>query len=95
MKTDVSIQHWQIGRDNALLDFIDNSYHVLNADEFFYLDVKHAEGGYPPELDKVYVFHGAPDGGPYAPYMFDHTNASNNPAHDNPYVLGQLCRRLE
>jgi hexosaminidase len=86
---DVSIQQWDIGQDNALFDFVDRGYHVLNADDYFYLDLKHSEGGYPPELDTSYVFFGAPDGGPYAPYMFDHTNATNNPPRNNPLVLGQ------
>jgi hexosaminidase len=36
------------------------------------------------------IFHGAPDGGPTAPYIFDGTNATNNPPRDSPYVLGQL-----
>jgi hexosaminidase len=90
--TDVSIQHWEIGQANALFDFIDRGYHVLNSDDYFYLDLKHSEGGYPPAVDLNRVFFGAPGGrGPYAPNIFDHTNATNNPSRDNPYVLGQLC----
>jgi hexosaminidase len=89
---DVSIQHWDIGQDNALFDFLDRGYHVLNSDDFFYLDLKYSDGGqYPLALDLQRVFYGAPDGGPYAPNIFDHANATNNPVRDNPYVLGQLC----
>ena len=41
-------------------------------------------------LNLTRVFHGAPDGGPTAPNIFDRSNATNNPSRDNPYVLGQL-----
>jgi hexosaminidase len=88
---DVSIQHWEIDQDNALFDFIDKGYCVLNSDDFFYLDLKHSEGGYPPELDVQRVFFGAPGGKPYAPNIFDHTNATNNPPRNTPFALGQLA----
>lgn len=91
VNTNVSIQQWEISQDNGLYDFVDNGYQVLNSDDFFYLDLKHSEGGYPPEVDVQRVFFGAPDGGPYAPNIFDHTNATNNPPRDGPSVLGQLC----
>lgn len=88
--TSVSIQHWELNQDNALFDFVDRGYQVLNSDDFFYLDLKYSDS-YPPSVDLERVFSGAPDGGPYAPNIFDHSNATNNPPRDNPYVLGQLC----
>lgn len=89
---DVSVQHWQIGQDNALFDFINNGYNVLNSDDYFYLDVKYSDGGvYPVQLDISRVFNGAPGGGPFAPNIFDHANATNNPPRDNPNVLGHLA----
>lgn len=88
--TAVSIQQWELDQDNALYDFVNRGYHVLNSDDFFYLDLKYSDS-YPPAVDLERVFFGAPDGGPYAPNIFDHSNATNNPPRDNPYVLGQLC----
>ena len=88
--TAVSIQQWELNQDNALYDFVDRGYHVLNSDDFFYLDLKYSDS-YPPSIDLDRVFSGAPDGGPYAPNIFDHSNATNNPSPENPYVLGQLC----
>ncbi|KAH8817293.1 glycoside hydrolase superfamily [Xylogone sp. PMI_703] len=89
--TSVSIQQWEVSQDNGYYDFVKRGYQVLNADDFFYLDLKHSEGGYPPAVDLQRVFFGAPDGGPYAPNIFDHSNATNNPARNDPSVLGQLC----
>lgn len=89
---DVSIQHWQIGQDNALFDFINNGYNVVNSDDYFYLDVKYSDGGvYPVELSTSRVFNGAPGGGPFSPNIFDPKNATNNPPRDNPNVLGHLA----
>lgn len=42
------------------------------------------------KLNISLIFHGAPDGGPTAPYIFDKSNASNNPPRDSPYALGQM-----
>ncbi|RFU24818.1 hypothetical protein B7463_g11523, partial [Scytalidium lignicola] len=91
VNTSVLIQQWEISQDNGYFDFIKKGYQVLNSDDFFYLDLKHSEGGYPPAVDLQRVFFGALDGGPYAPNIFDHSNATNNPAHNDPSVLGQLC----
>lgn len=89
---DVSVQHWQIGQDNALFDFINNGYSVLNSDDYFYLDVKYSDGGvYPAELDISRVFQGAPGGGPFSPNIFDHANATNNPPRDHPNILGHVA----
>lgn len=89
---DVTVQHWQIGQDNGLFDFIDNGYSIVNSDDYFYLDVKYSDGGvYPKELDIQRVFHGSPDGSAFAPNILDNANATNNPPRDSPNVLGHLA----
>lgn len=85
----VSIQHWEYFEANPYFDFMKNGYHVLNTDDQFYIVAKWS-GSYPQKLNISLIFHGAPDGGPTAPYIFDKSNASNNPPHDSPYVLGQM-----
>lgn len=88
----ITVQQWQIGQDNGLFDFINSGYTLLNSDDFFYLDVKYAEGNvYPEKLDIQRVFHGAPDGGPFAPNILDHSNATNNPPRYTPNILGHLA----
>jgi hexosaminidase len=47
-------------------------------------------GSYPQYINTTRIFHGAPGGGPYAPNIFDTSNATNNPARDNPNVLGHM-----
>ncbi|KAH8773195.1 beta-hexosaminidase [Hyaloscypha sp. PMI_1271] len=74
----ISIQHWEYFEANPYFDFMKNGYHVLNTNDQFYI------------VAKCLIFHGAPDGGPTAPYIFDKSNASNNPPRDSPYVLGQM-----
>ncbi|KAL6900128.1 glycoside hydrolase superfamily [Trichoderma evansii] len=89
---DVTVQHWQIGQDNGLFDFIDNGYTIVNSDDYFYLDVKYSDGNvYPKELDIQRVFHGSPDGSAFAPNILDNANATNNPPRDSPNVLGHLA----
>ena len=85
----VSIQHWEYFEANPYLDFIQKGYQVLNSDDQFYIVAKWS-GSYPQTLNITRIFHGAPDGGPTAPYIFDKFNASNNPPRDSPYVLGQM-----
>ena len=85
----VTIQHWEFFEDNPYIDYIKNGYSVLNSDDQFYMVGKWS-GSYPQTLNITRVFHGAPDGGPTAPYIFDNSNAANNPPRDSPYVLGQL-----
>lgn len=89
INTDVSIQHWEFFEDNPYFDYIQNNYSVLNSDDQFYIVAKWS-GSYPQTLNMTRIFHGAPDGGPTAPYIFDKFNATNNPPRDSPYVLGQL-----
>lgn len=85
----VSIQHWEFFEANPYFDFIQNGYSVLNSDDQFYV-VNKWSGSYPQKLNISRIFYGAPDGGPTAPYIFDSSNATNNPPRDSPYVLGQL-----
>jgi hexosaminidase len=89
VNTNVSVQHWEYFEDNPYFDFIKNNYSVLNSDDSFYVVAKYS-GSYPQHLNLTRIFYGAPDGGPMAPYIFDRSNATNNPSRDNPYVLGQL-----
>jgi hexosaminidase len=89
VSTNVSIQHWEFFEDNPYYQYIQNGYYVLNSDDAMYM-VSKWSGSYPHFLNITRIFHGAPDGGPYAPYIFDTTNSSNNPPRDNPYVLGQM-----
>jgi hexosaminidase len=88
--TSVSIQHWEFYEANPYWDYIMNGYNVLNSDDAFYIVNKYS-AGYPQELNLTRVFHGAPDGGSYAPYIFDTKNATNNPSRDNPAVLGHIA----
>ncbi|KAL1965254.1 hypothetical protein VTN77DRAFT_5856 [Rasamsonia byssochlamydoides] len=88
--TSVSIQHWEFFEANPYWDFIKNGYNVLNSDDAFYIVNKYS-GSYPQELNITRIFYGAPDGGPYAPYIFDTKNATNNPPRDNPAVLGHVA----
>jgi hexosaminidase len=91
VSTDVSIQHWTMGADNPYFDYIQRGYEVLNSADAFYVVGGWSEG-YPQVLNKTTVFHGNPaNGGPFAPNIFDIRNASNNPARDNPMILGQAA----
>jgi hexosaminidase len=86
----VSIQHWEFFEDNPLFDYIDNGYDVLNSDDAHYIVGKWS-GSYAQQLNLSRIFHGAPDGGAYAPNIFDRTNATNNPARSDARVLGQVA----
>ncbi|RDW89783.1 beta-hexosaminidase [Coleophoma cylindrospora] len=86
----VTIQHWEYFEDNPLTDYIDNNYSVLNSDDKFYMVGKWS-GSYPQTINISRIFHGQQDGGPYAPWVFDTSNATDNPSPNNPYILGQLA----
>ncbi|CZT25522.1 uncharacterized protein RCC_11255 [Ramularia collo-cygni] len=88
--TSVAFQHWAAFEDNALFDYINNGYSVINSDDRNYI-VSKWSGSYPQILNKTTIFHGDPLGGAYAPDIFDIVNATNNPSRDNPYVIGQLA----
>lgn len=85
----ISIQHWASFEDNPYFDYVKNGYSVLNSDDAFYVVAKWS-GSYPQKLNVTRVFQGAPDGGPFSPNIFDISNATNNPAKDNPFVLGHV-----
>ncbi|KAF7197826.1 Beta-hexosaminidase [Pseudocercospora fuligena] len=88
--TDVSIQQWEFFEDNPYYDYIKNGYHVVNSDDHNYIVQKYSTS-YPQQLNHTLIFHGNPEGGAFAPYIFDPNNATNNPSKDNPYVLGHLA----
>lgn len=90
VSTEVSIQHWEAFEDNAYYDFIQNGYDVLNSDDASYVVAKWS-GSYPQQLNKTRIFHGNPDGGAFAPNIFDVKNASNNPSRENERVLGHVA----
>lgn len=89
----VSVQHWEYFEDNPLYDYIRNNYSVVNSNDDFYVVNKWAPaGGYLNHINLTKTFHGTP---PYAtywrPYVFDQSNATNNPAADDPFVLGSIA----
>ena len=88
--TNVSIQHWEFFEDNPYYDYIQNNYSVLNSDDAFYVVNKYS-GSYPQTINVSRIFNGNPQGGPYAPNIFDTHNATNNPPRDNALVLGQIA----
>lgn len=87
----VTIQHWEFFEDNPLFDYIKNGYKVINSDDSNYIVQKYSTS-YPQHLNRTLIFHGNPaDGGPFAPYVFDRNNASNNPEPQNSYVVGHIA----
>lgn len=88
--TNVTVQHWEFFEDNPLFDYIANDYSVINSDDQFYIVTKYSSS-YPQVLNKTRIFHGDPAGGPFAPHIFDAHNSTNNPARDNPLVVGHLA----
>ncbi|KAK5631938.1 hypothetical protein RRF57_007652 [Xylaria bambusicola] len=90
--TDVSIQHWEFFEDNPLFDYIKNNYSVVNSDDVYYVVNKYSQS-YPPVVNVAKTFHGNPavaGGGPWQPYVFDTSNATNNPKISNKHVLGAI-----
>lgn len=87
---DVSVQHWEFFEDNPYWDYIRNGYSVVNSDDRVYL-VQKWSGSYPQELNLTFIFHGNPNGSAWSPNIFDVSNATNNAARDNPYVLGSIA----
>ncbi|KAF2773245.1 glycoside hydrolase [Teratosphaeria nubilosa] len=88
----VTMQHWEGFEDNALFDYVNNGYSVINSDDMFYIVNKYS-GSYAQTLNKTVIFHGdpsVPGGGPFSPVIFDTRNASNNPPRDTQYILGHL-----
>jgi hexosaminidase len=87
---DVAIQHWEFFEDNPLFDYIDNEYDVINSDDHCYIVNKYSTS-YPQHLNRTLIFYGDPLGGAFAPNIFDPNNATNNPARDNPRVMGHIA----
>ncbi|KFY02448.1 hypothetical protein O988_02156 [Pseudogymnoascus sp. VKM F-3808] len=89
---DVTIQHWTGWMDNALPDYLNKGFNMVNSDDAFYIVGKSSvNGGYPRELNLTRIFAGNPAGGAYAPNIFDSKNATNNPPRDHPGVLGHIA----
>lgn len=87
----VTVQHWQFFEDYPLQDYIENGYHVINSDDANYIVQKYSTS-YPQHLNRTLIFHGNPvDSGPFAPFIFDPNNATNNPARDNLRVVGHIA----
>ncbi|OBT86725.1 hypothetical protein VE02_06268 [Pseudogymnoascus sp. 03VT05] len=88
---DVTIQHWSGGMDNALPDYLNKGFNMVNSDDAFYIVGKSAVNSYPRSLNLTRVFAGNPAGGAYAPNIFDSKDATNNPPRDHPGVLGHIA----
>ncbi|KAF9871825.1 glycosyl hydrolase family 20 [Colletotrichum karsti] len=86
----VSIQHWANFEANPLWDFVNNGYEVLNSGDYIYTVGKWSEW-YGHELSLEFIFHGSPDGTPFAPNVFDRENATNNAARDSKALLGHIA----
>ncbi|KAF2016899.1 glycoside hydrolase family 20 protein [Aaosphaeria arxii CBS 175.79] len=88
----VTIQHWAFFEDNPLYDYILNDYSVVNSDDTFYA-VQKWPVPYPTSPNVSATFLGNPENGGslWYPNIFDRFNASNNPARDEPRVLGHTA----
>ncbi|KAI1261860.1 glycoside hydrolase family 20 protein [Xylariaceae sp. FL1019] len=90
VSTEISIQHWEFFEDNPLFDYIKNNYSVLNSDDTFYV-VNKWSGSYPQTVPIEKTFTGDPAShARWQPNIFDAKNSTNNPARDNPRVLGSI-----
>lgn len=88
----VSVQHWEYFEDNPYYDYILNNYSVVNSNDDFYIVNKWAPpGGYLNHINLTKTFIGTPPDGTYwRPYVFDQSNATNNPPESNGLVLGSI-----
>lgn len=89
----VSVQHWEYFEDNPYYDYILNNYSVVNSNDDFYVVNKWAPaGGYLNHINLTKTFTGTPPYGTYwRPYVFDQSNATDNPPADEPLVLGSIA----
>lgn len=89
----VSVQHWEYFEDNPYYDYILNDYSVVNSNDDFYVVNKWAPaGGYLNHINLTKTFTGTPPYGTYwRPYVFDQSNATDNPPADEPLVLGSIA----
>jgi hexosaminidase len=85
----ISYQHWDVSADQPYYDYIENGYNVLNSDDYLYL-VGGWSGSFAQTLDKSKIFNG-PYGAPYSPVTFDTKTKGDNPARNNPHVLGEIA----
>lgn len=88
----VSVQHWEYFEDNPYYDYILNNYSVVNSNDDYYIVNKWAPaGGYLNHINLTKTFYGTPPDRTYwRPYVFDQSNATNNPPEANPLVLGSI-----
>lgn len=88
----VSVQHWEYFEDNPYFDYILNNYSVVNSNDDFYIVNKWAPpGGYLNHINLTKTFDGTPPEGTFwRPYVFDQSNATNNPPASNGLVLGSI-----
>ncbi|KAF3763433.1 family 20 glycoside hydrolase [Cryphonectria parasitica EP155] len=88
----VSVQHWEYFEDNPYYDYILNNYSVVNSNDDFYVVNKWAPpGGYLNHINLTKTFDGTPPNATYwRPYVFDQSNATDNPPESSPYVLGSI-----
>lgn len=88
----VSVQHWEYFEDDPYYDYILNNYSVVNSNDDFYVVNKWAPpGGYLNAINLTKTFQGTPPDGTYwRPYVFDQSNATDNPPESSPLVLGSI-----
>lgn len=86
----ISVQHWANFEANPYWDFVKEGYEVVNSGDYIYIVAKWSEW-YPQSLNTTFIFNGSPDGGPFAPNIFDRENATNNAVVDDPALLGHIA----
>lgn len=88
----VSVQHWEYFEDNPYFDYILNNYSVVNSNDDYYIVNKWAPaGGYLNHINLTKTFYGTPPDRTYwRPYVFDQSNATNNPPEADSLVLGSI-----
>lgn len=88
----VSVQHWEYFEDNPYTDYILHNYSVVNSNDDFYIVNKWAPpGGYLNHINLTKTFQGTPpDATSWRPYVFDQSNATDNPPASSPFVLGSI-----
>lgn len=89
----VSVQHWEYFEDNPYYDYILNNYSVVNSNDDFYIVNKWAPpGGYGNQINLTKTFYGTPPDHTYwRPYVFDQSNATDNPPKSSSFVLGAIA----
>ena len=85
----VTYQHWDVSADEPYYDYIQNGYNVLNSDDYMYL-VGGWSGSFPQQLALSKIFQD-PYGAPFSPAMFDSSKAGDNPAKNDPHILGHVA----